>query len=41
MADRWGNTGNSDRLFSWAPKSLKMMTAAKKLKDASSWEEKL
>ena len=22
MADRWGNNGNSDRLFSWVPKSL-------------------
>ena len=23
MANRWGNNGNSDRLFSWAPKSLR------------------
>ena len=22
MANRWGNNGNSERLFSWAPKSL-------------------
>ena len=22
MANRWKNNGNSDRLFSWAPKSL-------------------
>ena len=22
MAKRWGNNGNSDRLFFWAPKSL-------------------
>ena len=28
-------------LFSWAPKSLWMMTAAMKLKDACSLEEKL
>ena len=28
-------------LFSWAPKSLQMVTAAMKLKDASSFEEKL
>ena len=28
-------------LFSWAPKSLKMVTAARKLKDACSLEEKL
>ena len=32
MANRWGNNGNSDRLFSWAPKSLQMVTAAMKLK---------
>jgi len=28
-------------LFSWAPKSLQMVTSAMKLKDASSLEEKL
>ena len=32
---------NSDRLFSWAPKSLQMVTAAMKLKDICSLEEKL
>ena len=32
MANRWGNNGNSDRLFSWAPKSLQMVTAAMKLR---------
>ena len=32
MANRWGNNGNNDRLFSWAPKSLQMVTAAMKLK---------
>ena len=31
----------SQTLFFWAPKSLQMMTAAMKLKDAYSWEEKL
>ena len=41
MANRWGNNGNNDRLFSWAPKSLQMVTAAMKLKDACSLEEKL
>ena len=41
MANRWGNNGNSDRLFSWAPKLLQMVTAAMKLKDACSLEEKL
>ena len=41
MANRWGNNGNSDRLFSWVPKSLQMVTAAMKLKDACSLEEKL
>ena len=32
MADRCGNNGNSDKLFSWAPKSLQMVTAATKLR---------
>ena len=32
MVNRWGNNGNSDRLFFWAPKSLQMMTAAIKLR---------
>ena len=41
MANRWGNSGNSDRLFLWAPKSLQMVTAAMKLKDAYALEEKL
>jgi len=41
MANRWGNNGDSDRLFSWAPKSLQRVTAAMKLKDACSLEEKL
>ena len=36
MANRWGNSRNSDLLFSWAPKSLQMVTAAMKLKDACS-----
>ena len=41
MANRWGNNGNSDIFFSWAPKSLQMVTAAMKLKDACSFKEKL
>ena len=36
-----GNNGNSERLFSWAPKSQQMVTAAMKLKDPCSLEEKL
>ena len=36
-----GNNGNSERLFWGAPKSLQMVTAAIKLKDARSLEEKL
>ena len=40
MANRWGNNGNSDRLYFWgAPKSLQMVTAAMKLKDACSWKK--
>ena len=30
MENRWGNSGNSDRLFSWGPKLLQMVTAAMK-----------
>ena len=41
MANRWGNNGNSEIFTSWAPKSLQMVTAALKLKDACSLEEKL
>ena len=41
MAIRWGNNGNNERLFWGAPKSLQMMNAAMKLKDACSLEEKL
>ena len=42
MASRWGNSGNSDRLyFLGAPKSLKLVIAAMKLKDAYSLEGKL
>ena len=41
MANRWENSGNSERLFWGAPKSLQMVTAAMKLKDAYSLEEKL
>ena len=36
-----GETGNSVRLFFWVPKSLQMVIAAMKLKDAYSLEEKL
>ena len=36
------NSGNSDRLlYFWAPKSLQMVTAAMKLRDTCSLEEKL
>ena len=38
----WETAGNSVRLlFFWAPKSLQMVTAAMKLKDAYSLEGKL
>ena len=39
MANRWENKWQT--LFSWVPKSLQMVTAAMKLKDACSLEEKL
>ena len=42
MANRWGNSGNSVRLyFGGLQKSLQMVIAAMKLKDAYSLEEKL
>ena len=42
MTNRWGNNGNSDRLyFGGAPESLQKVTAAMKLKDTCSLEEKL
>ena len=40
--DKKGSNGNNDRLyFGGAPKALQMVTAAMKLKDACSLEEKL
>ena len=36
-----GKIGNSDRLFSWASKSLQIVTEAMKLKDTHFLEEKL
>ena len=41
MGNRWGNSGNSVRLYFWAPKPVQMVTAAMKLKDAYSLEGKL
>ena len=42
MGNKSGNSGNSVRLYFWgAPKSLQMVTAAMKLKDAYSLEGKL
>ena len=42
LGNRWGNSGNGVRLYFWgAPESLQMVTAAMKLKDAYSLEEKL
>ena len=41
MAKRWGNNGNNERLFSWTLKSLQLLTAPMKLKDACSLKEKL
>ena len=41
MANRCGSNENSDRLLWEAPKSLQMVIAAMKLKDAYSFEENL
>ena len=41
MGNRWGNRGNSVRLYFWgAPKSLQMVTSTMKLKDTYSLEGK-
>ena len=39
MRDKWGNSGNSERLFFSAPKSLKMVTTAMKLKLLAPWKK--
>ena len=39
MANRQGNNGNWQTLFSRAPKSLQMVTAAMKLKDLTPWKQ--
>ena len=36
MGNRWGNSGKCQTLFWGAPKSLQMLIAARKLKDAYS-----
>ena len=41
MGNRWGDSENSETLFWGTPKSLQVVTAAMKLKDAYSLEEKL
>ena len=42
MGNRWGNSGNSVRLYFFgAPKSLQMVIAPMKLKDTYSLEGKL
>ena len=42
MVNRWGNNGNSKRLYFWGlQKSLQMVTAVFKLKDSCSLEEKV
>ena len=40
MANSWGNSGKSERLyFGGTPKSLKSMTVAMKLKDTAPWKK--
>ena len=41
LANRWGNSGKCQTLFFWAPKSLQVVIAAMKLKNAYSLEGKL
>ena len=39
-ANRWGNNRDRQTLFSWAPKSLQLVTAVMKLKGSCSLGEK-
>ena len=39
MANRWGQSGNSDRFYFLGLQTQQMVTAAVKLKDACSLEE--
>ena len=40
MVNRWGNNGNSDRLYFWGfQKSLQMVTAAMKLQTLTPWRK--
>ena len=39
MANRWGNSGNNEKLFLGVPKSLQVVTAAMKLKDVAPWKK--
>ena len=41
MATRWGKNGNTDRLFSWAPKSLWMVDCHHEIKRRFLLEKKL
>ena len=41
VGNRWGNWNQCQTSFFWAPKSLQIVTAAMKLKDAYSVEGKL
>ena len=41
MADRWGKVRKIADFICWAPKSLWLVTAASKLRDSCSLEEKL
>ena len=42
MENRWGNSGNSERLyFLWGPNSLQIVTAAMKLKDTCCLKENM
>ena len=41
MGNRWGNSGNSVRLYFFGLQNHWMVTAAMKLKDADSLDEKL
>ena len=39
MGNRWGKSGNSVRLFFWAPKSLQIVICSHEIKTLTPWKE--
>ena len=41
MANRWGNSGNSDRLYFWGSKIIAVGDSSHEIKTLSPWKESL